>query len=138
LGSLQHGYFFLSLLKAAICHYHRQQTHTKCFRYPPNVKVTLPRVRVKVVTFLRGKYKSVMSSSRQTNGTHGCLTSPQKVGYHLKVEQLFARRPRRCLVLTYKHQALRLAWAPIHLKFTRAWALVVSRGCILYESSWKQ
>jgi hypothetical protein len=60
-----------------------------------------------VVTFLRDKYKSVMS--RQTNGTDGCLMSLQKVRYHLKVEQLFARRPRRVLVLTYKHQTLHLA-----------------------------
>jgi hypothetical protein len=34
---------------------------------------------------------------------------PQNVRYHLKVEQLFARRPRIGLVLTYKHQELRLA-----------------------------
>jgi hypothetical protein len=34
---------------------------------------------------------------------------PQQVRYHLKVEQLFATRPRRDLLLTYKHPALRLA-----------------------------
>jgi hypothetical protein len=63
----------------------------------------VPLSRVKVVTFLRDKYKSVMS--RQTNG---CLMSPQKVRYYmyLKVEQLFARRPRRGLVLANKDQAL--------------------------------
>jgi hypothetical protein len=76
-----------------------------------------------------------MSTVRQTNGANGCLMSPQKVRYHLKVEQLFARRPRRGLVLTYKHQALRLAGA----RFTRAWGpLVVGRGCIWCESSSKQ
>jgi hypothetical protein len=75
--------------------------------------VPLPRVRV--VTFLRDKYKSVMSTSRQTNGTYGCLMSPQQVCYHL----LFARRPRRGLVLTNK-QTLRLKWARIHLRFTKA------------------
>jgi hypothetical protein len=41
--------------------------------------VLLPTV--KVVTFLRHKYKSVMSMARQTNGAHGCLMSPQKVCY---------------------------------------------------------
>jgi hypothetical protein len=52
------------------------------------------------------------------------------------VEQLFATRPRRGLVLTYKHPALRLAWARIHLRFTKA--LVVGRRCISSESSWKR
>jgi hypothetical protein len=88
LDSLQHGAFFLSLLKVA-CHYHRKQTHTECSRY-------LPLPRVKVVTFLRDK--SVMSMSRQTNGAHGCLKSPQKVRYYLKVERLFARRRRTVCV----------------------------------------
>jgi hypothetical protein len=56
-----------------------------------------------------------MSTSRQTNGAHGCLMFPQKV--RLKVEQLFARHPRGGLVLTYKYQTLRLAWAWIHLNY---------------------
>jgi hypothetical protein len=69
----------------------------------------VPLPRVKVAVFLGDEYKSVMSKSRQTNGAHGCLMSPKKVRYHLKVEQLFARGARRNLVLTYKHQTLRLA-----------------------------
>jgi hypothetical protein len=68
----------------------------------------VPLPRVKVVAFLRDRYKSVMSMSRQTNGAHRFLMSPQQVRYNLKVKQLFARRPRRGFVLTYKHQALRL------------------------------
>jgi hypothetical protein len=72
---------------------------TECFRYllfKGQDHVPLPSV--KVVAFLRDKYKSVMSTSRQRNGTHGFLMSLQQVHYHLKVEQLFARRPRRGLV----------------------------------------
>jgi hypothetical protein len=57
----------------------------------------VPLPKVKVVAFLRNRYNSVMSTSRQTNGAHGFLMSPQQVRYHLKVEQLFARRPRRGL-----------------------------------------
>jgi hypothetical protein len=131
-GSLQHGWFFLSLLKAA-CHYHRQQTHMEFSRYSPKVKVTSHYQGLRsLITFLRDKYKSVMSTSRQTDGAHGYLMSPQKVRYHLKVEQSFARSPRRGLMLTYKHQTLHLAWARIHLRFTRAWGpLVVGRGCSL-------
>jgi hypothetical protein len=54
------------------------------------------------------------------------------------VKQLFARRPRRGFVLTYKHQALRLVWARIHLRFTKPWGtLVVGRRYIWSESSWK-
>jgi hypothetical protein len=68
----------------------------------------VPLPRVKVIAFLRDGFKSVISTSGQTNGAHGFLMSPQQVHYHLKVEQLFARRPRRGLV-TYKHQTLRLA-----------------------------
>ena len=45
----------------------------------------VPLPRVKVFTFLRDKYKSVMSTSKQTNGAHGFLTSLQQVRYHLKV-----------------------------------------------------
>jgi hypothetical protein len=137
LSSLQHWWFFLSLLKPA-CQYHRQQTHTGCFRSVFNIR-RRPLPRVKVVTFLRDMYKSVMSTSRQTNGAHGCLMPPQKVRFHLKMEQLFAGRPWIGLVLTYKHQTLHLAWARIHLRFTRAWGhLVVGRGCIWFESSSKQ
>jgi hypothetical protein len=77
----------------------------------------MPLPRVKVVTSLRDEYKSVMSMSRQTNGAHGCLMSPQKVRYHLNVEQLFPRHPKRGLMLTYKHQTLCLARARIHLRF---------------------
>jgi hypothetical protein len=51
--------------------------------------VALPSV--KAVAFLRDRYKLVMLTSRQTNGAHGFLMSPQQVHYHLKVEQLFAR-----------------------------------------------
>jgi hypothetical protein len=78
---------FLSLLKAA-CHYHRQQTHTGVFDIRR-------RSRSRATT-----KESVMSTSRKTNGTHECLMSRQKVCYHLKVEQLFAKLPRRGLVLT--------------------------------------
>jgi hypothetical protein len=52
----------------------------------------VPLPRVEVVTFLRDKYKSVMSTSRQTNGTHGCLMSPQKVRYYLKVSSYLQER----------------------------------------------
>jgi hypothetical protein len=98
----------------------------------------VPLPRVKVVGFLRGRYESVMLTSRRVNGAHGCLMSPHQVCYHLKVEQLFGRRPRRGLVLTDNHQALRLAWARIHSRFTKAsGALVVGRRCIWSESSWK-
>jgi hypothetical protein len=69
----------------------------------------VPLPRVKVIAFFRDRYELVMATSRQTNGSHGFLMTLQQVHYHLKVEQLFARRPRRSLVLTYKHQALRLA-----------------------------
>jgi hypothetical protein len=69
----------------------------------------VPLPRVKVVAFLRYRFKSVMSTSIQMNEAHGFPMFPQQVRYHLKVEQLFAKRPRRGLVLTYKHQALHLA-----------------------------
>jgi hypothetical protein len=98
---------FSSLLKAA-CHYHREQTHG-VFSVSAEGQGHVPLPRVKVVAFLRDSYKSVMSTSRQTNGAHGFLISPQQMRCHLEVEQLFARRARRDLVLTYKHQALRLA-----------------------------
>jgi hypothetical protein len=68
----------------------------------------VPLPRVNVVAFLRDGYKSVISTSKQMNGAHGFLMSPQQVRYYLKMEQLFARRPRRGLVLT-DNQALRLA-----------------------------
>jgi hypothetical protein len=80
----------------------------------------MPLPRVKVVAFLRDMYKLVTSTSRQTNGAHGSLMPLQQLRFHLKVEQLFATRPRRGLVLTFKHQALRLAWVRIHLRFTKA------------------
>jgi hypothetical protein len=61
----------------------------------------VPLPRVKVVAFLRDRYKLVMSTSGQTNGAHGFLMSPQQMRYHQKVEQVFTTRPRRGLVLTY-------------------------------------
>jgi hypothetical protein len=36
----------------------------------------MPLPRVKVDAFLRDRYKSVISTSRQTNGAHGFLMSP--------------------------------------------------------------
>jgi hypothetical protein len=53
----------------------------------------VPLPRVKVVAFLRDKYKLVMSTSRQTDGAHEFLMSlqqVQQVHYHLKVEQFVA------------------------------------------------
>jgi hypothetical protein len=85
LGSLQLEWFFLSLLKAA-CHSLSPTTNTHgVFSIFAEGQGHMPLPRVKVVTFLRDKNRSVMSTSRQTNGTHGCLMPPQKVCYHLKV-----------------------------------------------------
>jgi hypothetical protein len=79
-----------------------------------------------------------MLTSRQTNGAHGWLMSPQKVRYHLKVEQLFVKRPRRGLVLTYKQQTLRLAWTRIHLRFSRALRTSGSRKRVYLMQIWIQ
>jgi hypothetical protein len=130
--------FFLSLLKA-VCHYQRRNKSTYgVFSIFADGQGHLPLPKVKVVTFLWDKCTSVTSRSRQTIGAHGCLISSQKVNHHIKVEQLFARRPRRGLVLKYKRQTSRLVWARIHLGFTRAWGpLVVGKESILSESSSK-
>jgi hypothetical protein len=80
-----------------------------------------------------------MSAWRQTNGSHGCVISPQKVCHHLTVEQWFSRCPRRGLVPTYKHQILRLTWERIHWKYTRVCGpLIVGRGSIRSKSNSKQ
>jgi hypothetical protein len=69
------------------------------------LRPNLTLASISFLVFLRDRYKSVMSTPRQTNGDHGFLISLHKVRYYLKAEQLFAMRPRRGLVLTYKHKA---------------------------------
>jgi hypothetical protein len=101
-------FFFLFSLESGMSLSPTTNTHG-VFSISTEVQGHLPLPRVKVVAVLRNRYKSVMSTPRQTNRAHGFLMSPQQVRYHLKVEQLCARRPRRGLVLTYKHQTLRLA-----------------------------
>jgi hypothetical protein len=120
LGSLQHGWFFSVLSWNWHVTITEKKTHMVSFRYPPKAKVTCQYQGLRSLQFWRDRYELVMSTSRQTNGGHGFLMSPQQVRYHLKVEQLFATLPRRGLVLTYKHPVLRLAWARIHLIFTKA------------------
>ena len=79
-----------------------------------------------VVNHLRDRFKPATQTARETNGTHGRSISSQTVRNRLKEVRLHARRPRRVLVLTRRHQIARLAWARRHLRLTRAdWANVL-------------
>jgi hypothetical protein len=91
----------------------------------------VPLPRVKVVTFSRNKYKSVMSTSRQTNGAHGCLMSRQKWGATI-ICQTFKESFLADL------QTSDITPGMSKNTFEICGPLVVGRGCIWSYSSSKQ
>jgi hypothetical protein len=84
---------------------------------------------------LRNRFKTAVSTARESPGRHNPRISSATVRHRLRENGLRARRPFRGPLLTPRHRQQRLAWARTHLQWTRQrWQEVLfsdeSRFCI--------